>query len=436
MTNDYKLSLPAAILINVNIILGAGIFINTVELARRAGMFGFLAYGIIGILLLPLMLSIAHLIKQYPNGGFYTFASKEINTFAAFCSTWIYFSGKLASATLLIHTAATLFQGALAVLQPFNLFVIDGIILILFVLLNMLNIKTGRAIQMGIVTLKLIPVFFVIVTGIFFFNPNNFVIDMALLQNIPSTLPLVLFAVLGFEATCALSSQIQNPERNGPRAIFISYAIVICLVMLYQFFFYINIGPLLQLQKTYLSAFPALLATLFSSNLQVIHSLEILLYCAIATSALGGAYGIFFSNTWNLFILARNNHTFFSEVLTVHNRHFIPYMCIIIEGVVCVLYLLITKAAQIPLQQISALSSVVAYTISIYALYKAKKRVPSLPIYKGTISLAFFNCALLFAASMKSFITYGMMPLGIFATVCAIGIGMYWKTSAPSLSEL
>ena len=34
---EYKLSLPTAILININIMLGAGIFINTATLSHRAG---------------------------------------------------------------------------------------------------------------------------------------------------------------------------------------------------------------------------------------------------------------------------------------------------------------------------------------------------------------------------------------------------------------
>ena len=40
MTNEYKLSLPAAILININIMLGAGIFINTLNLAKFSASFG------------------------------------------------------------------------------------------------------------------------------------------------------------------------------------------------------------------------------------------------------------------------------------------------------------------------------------------------------------------------------------------------------------
>ncbi len=70
MLQTQKLSLPAAILININIMLGAGIFINTPDLAQRAGWLGFLAYALIGILMFPLILTIAELLRRHPTTGF------------------------------------------------------------------------------------------------------------------------------------------------------------------------------------------------------------------------------------------------------------------------------------------------------------------------------------------------------------------------------
>src|SRR5271169_2910080 len=98
MTKEHMLSLPTAILININIMLGVGIFINTAELAKRAGALGCLSYALVGILLLPLIICVAELVKLHPSGGFYIFARREINPFFGFLSAWIYFTGKLASA--------------------------------------------------------------------------------------------------------------------------------------------------------------------------------------------------------------------------------------------------------------------------------------------------------------------------------------------------
>lgn len=428
MASSNKLSLTAAILVCVNIMLGAGIFINTVELARRAGILGFVAYALIGVILLPLILSIAHLIELHPSGGFYTFAKQEINPFFGFMSTWSYFTGKLASATLLIHTSLLLLQDTIAILRWSNIFFLDGVVLTLFTLLNMLNIRTGRSIQIGIMTLKLIPVLFVIFVGLFFFNGTTINSSHALWAGLPSTLPLVLFAVLGFEAACSLSDQIEDPKRNGPRAIFISYGIVISLLMLYQFFFYASIGSALGAQENYLASFPSLLALLFNPSSITSTFLHALLYCTIASSALGGAYGILYSNNWNLYTLAKNNHTFFPRTLTSLNHNLIPYACVLVEGAICVLYFYVTKAQQIPLQQISALACTVAYTLSVLSLYQAKKRNPHISVHHWVPILGLINCIILLAACFKSILCNGTQPLFILGFIWLFGMIMYFTT--------
>src|SRR3990167_9920914 len=98
----HQLSLFSAVIINLNIIIGSGVFINTAELAKRAGIFGALCYALVGLLLFPLILSFAQLLQLYPGGGFYSFCETSLNPFFGFLSTWCYFTTKLSSATLII----------------------------------------------------------------------------------------------------------------------------------------------------------------------------------------------------------------------------------------------------------------------------------------------------------------------------------------------
>ncbi len=98
-----KLSLRSAIFINLNIILGTGIFINSVKLADHLGPWGALSYATVGIVLLPLILAMAHLVKIHKGGLlFYDYAA-GIHPFAGFMSQWCYFVGKLAACALGIH---------------------------------------------------------------------------------------------------------------------------------------------------------------------------------------------------------------------------------------------------------------------------------------------------------------------------------------------
>ncbi len=276
---EQKLSLSAAILINVNIMLGAGIFINTALLAQYAGALGFLAYGIVGLLLLPLIISIAALLKIHPSGGFYTFAQKELHPFAGFISSWSYIIGKLASATIMMHVSILLLQQLIPLLAHYNTLALDGIILAIFTGLNVLNMKTGSAIQTMFMVFKALPILFAILVGLFLFDGAYFTgIPPSLIGDglwragrtdfagVFAALPLVLYATMGFEAACSLSSKIENARKNAPLAIFISYGIVLTLVILYQFAFYSALGSSLAQVEDYREVFPALLTKFLPAN--------------------------------------------------------------------------------------------------------------------------------------------------------------------------
>src|SRR5947207_2039306 len=109
MSHRAKLSLPAAILINTNVMVGSGIFINTVLLAKNAGGLSPLSYALVGLLLLPLILSISKLARHHCGGNFYTYGS-NIHPTVGLLTAWCYFIGKLASCTLGIHVGVSLLQ--------------------------------------------------------------------------------------------------------------------------------------------------------------------------------------------------------------------------------------------------------------------------------------------------------------------------------------
>ena len=68
---EHKLSLRAAILLNMNIMIGSGIFISPSQIAAVAGNASFLAWPIVALLLLPLVLCTVQLSKMFPGcGGF------------------------------------------------------------------------------------------------------------------------------------------------------------------------------------------------------------------------------------------------------------------------------------------------------------------------------------------------------------------------------
>lgn len=426
MSTETKLSLPAAVLISLNIMMGGGIFINTVELAKRAGALSGFMYPLMGLLIAPLMLTIAALIRLHPAGGFYVFGEREINPFVGYVATWSYFVAKLASASLMIHVAISLISQIFpAVLSADSLLFYDLLILTFFIFLNTLNMKTGSRIQFGFLGFKLIPVLFVIATGIFYFAPTYAHTIPNLWEGIPSSLPLVLYATMGFEAICALSSQIQNPQRNGPRSIAISFATMMLLVFLFQFLFYATLGATLAQQNSFLDAFPALLLHIMPSMPHLGHILQIFFNLAIAISALGGCYGILYSNNWNLHILAQHKKIVGASWLSYLNTHGIPTVCLFIEWAICVGFLYWCAGQQVVLQQLAALGTAVTYCICVIALLRAfnKNYVTGWQKYVPYIALG--SCAVLIGTVVRNFCYGGIVPLFSFMLLIMAGLLLY-----------
>ncbi len=426
MTTEKKLSLPTAILINVNIMMGGGIFINTVELAKRTGLLSGFMYPLVGLLILPLIIAISRLIELHPSGGFYVFGQKEINPFVGFVSTWSYFIAKLASASLMIHVSMSLLTQifpALLSLGPVLFY--DILILTLFICLNLLNMQTGSRIQFGFLGFKLIPVLFVIGAGILLFSPSEIISLPILWDGIPGSLPFVLYAATGFEATCALSNKIQDGQKNGPRAVIISFAIMMALVFLFQFLFYTSLGNTLAQQASYLCAFPALLAKLFPASPGLALKFQAFFHLAIASSALGGCYGILYSNNWNLYILANHKIMRGWQLFTRLNKHAIPYLCLFAEWAFCILYLITTAGNQLILQPLAALGTTITYTLSVVALVYAYRKNHS-TLKKQLIPwAALASCTLFIAFCIRSLLLTGILPLIGFGTLLLFGLLIY-----------
>lgn len=433
--HSHKLSLWSAFLININVMFGTGVFINTVNLAKLAGSLGFLSYLFVALLILPLIFSIAALLRRHPSGGFYTYGAKDISPFAGFLSAWAYFTAKLASATLLIHVFSSLLRTIIPSLQIVNPLIFDMIIIGLFTWLNMLNMKTGTNIMYTFFILKVTPILFAVLSGIYLYKFWSIPPHTLLWPGIPSTIPLVLYAFTGFEACCSISRSIDNAEKNAPKAVLYSYLFVVFITIAYQFIFFATVGTTLMAQENFLGAFPTLLHTLFPFSQRLADHMVAIMHIALATSALGGSYGILFSNHWNLYALAQHNHTFFKNALTTLNRHYIPTMCVISEIALCILYLLLTGGNQIPLQQISVLGCTIAYTLSILGMLLVAQKGILIYINHWIVRLALGSCLLLISACIRNFIINGMHSLILFGALLMIGIGMFWWTSSRNNSN-
>lgn len=415
------LSLASAVLINVNIMLGSGIFINNVNLAQAAGPLSTLSYPLVGFLLIPLIAIFSLLLNYYPGATFYELGEKVHPVFG-FISSWGYFIGKLASSALSIHVSVATTQLLVPAIASINPLLIDVAILGIFILLNLFNVKTERPIQYLFVSLKSIPVFIVVGAAITLFNPVNLVVVEQSVMSLFSTIPFVIFGFAGFEASCSLSKNIKNPARNGPRAIIISFAIVLIAVTLFQLGLFAALGGQYMHFTTFQEPIRMIIANCFSGSLLVQNTLITAAFVGIASSALGASYSILYSNVWNLHTLAGYNVIPGAKRLRHCNRFSAPSLSILIAGLITFGYLIGSRGNNIPLQQISACATTLAYSVSVLSfLYLS---FGTLHKYRTIGILGVFSCLLFLLTTLMNAHKFGVLPYGILALGILIGLLM------------
>jgi amino acid transporter len=420
MVASRKLSLLTVILVNINIMIGTGIFINTTELAKRAGIFGSLSYALVALLLLPLVISISDLLRMYPGQGFFHFGARSIHPFVGFLSTWSYFFAKLGSATLGVHIFVSILQQVVPLFAVFSPLLCDAIIIIFLTILNTRNIQVMSNLQKGIAFAKAIPILVVIGIGLFLIKNGIPISTQVTLDSFVSSVPLVLFSLLGFEAVCSLSSRIENPELNGHRAVLISYGIVVVIYMIYQTLFYTVLGQNFLHFVDYKDAFPALLASAFHNQIMQSY-LSLLMYLFIAFSALSSSYSILFANQWNLHTLAIEKqfvgHRFFSFL----SQENVPIICALTEALFCLVFLFLTNGQQFVLQQLAAFGSTITYLLSTISLFVS---APALRT-RITAGLGIGSCALLLVTCVQNFMRNGQTTLLLFCVMLLFGSTFY-----------
>lgn len=426
MSSAKKLSLTSAILINLNVMIGAGVFINTYKLSADAGGTGFLLYPIVGILMIPLIAVIGKLVGYYPTGGLYAFA-KDYSPYLGFLSCWSYFFGKLASACVMITFATTMFQQLIPALQSTNPLLIKLAILGLFTLLNLQNMKVGIIIQTFFLSCKSIPLLFAIIAGVLYGDTSAITINFSAWQGMAMNIPLALYCLAGFETACSLSRNMENPSVNGPKAVYYSFSIIMALYGIFQAYVYMNSYHALGMMSSYDAIFPSICEKIFN-NPVVIHKISILLSFAMGSSALGGAYGILFSNPWNLFTLAEHQHTFAASTIKQLNKHHTPWIAVLAESIICLIFLYCNQGPLVPLQRTAALGIVIAYTISTFAYFKLMQRQHIQGRNLMIAYAAFATCMLFVTSCIVSFLETGLAPLMLFITILMSGTIMFIAT--------
>lgn len=239
MSKKQKIGLITATSLVVGNVIGAGIFLLPSSLARYGSIsiLGWL-FTATGALVLAKIFSNFSKIIVNKSGGPYTYSKAGFGDFIGFLVAWGYWIScwvSNAGLALAIVGALSFFFPALSTNPILTVSVGLGFVWF-FTWINSRGIKTSGKIQVVTTVLKLLPLAFVILVGVFFFDTDNFpgfnLTGESDFATIPVVAALTLYAFLGLESATIPAENVENPEKTIPKATMLGTIIVTLVYIL------------------------------------------------------------------------------------------------------------------------------------------------------------------------------------------------------------
>ncbi|MCB9492978.1 MAG: amino acid permease [Epsilonproteobacteria bacterium] len=417
MSAPRSISAFVGILICINTMVGAGVFINPMPLTQLAGSFSFLSYIVAALILLPLVLSVAQLAQQHPvSGGLYVYSAEYLHPIAGFMSGWGYFVGKTTTLAILAQTIVLFLQSRFNTLQNINTLLLVACFLFSLALLHVAGLRIGGFAQHFFTTLKAIPILFAIIAGSYFFMPDYFSLADFTPTGIIATIPLGIFPLTGFEIICAIGHLLKDPEHSIKRVIIWSFLLVALSYTIFQFCLFGALGWTLAASNK-----PLLLLGLQVCNFHpfLAHTINSMVFAAMV----GACFAVLSSNCWNLYTLAQHKHFPCDRFFTQLTHHHVPYVSVMAKATLGCLLLAISSN-QIALQNMSVFGQIVSHLLSACAAFAAvhqtakhasNKIIPLLGICSGLFVLSL--CLHKIFASGVSFSFLAIFALGLLSSI-------------------
>jgi basic amino acid/polyamine antiporter, APA family len=224
-SKPQKIGLITATSLVVGNMIGVGIFVLPAALAKYGSisLLGWV-FTAAGALILAKIFSNLSKIIVNKSGGPYTYSREGFGDFIGFLMAWGYWIscwvGNGAIAIAIVGALSFFFP----VLETNSFYSVSiGLSLIwFFTWINTRGIKESGMVQVVTTFLKLLPLAFVIIVGIFFFDFDNFpefnLTGETDFATFPVVAALTLYAFLGIECATIPAEDIENSEVVVPKA--------------------------------------------------------------------------------------------------------------------------------------------------------------------------------------------------------------------------
>lgn len=255
MKSSNKLNLFSFTMIVVGLVIGMGIFRTAATSAKDAGAPSvyFSAWIIGGIVALCGALTYAEIGSRYPvTGGYYKVFAKAYHPSIAFAINCLILVSNAAS----LSGVALIGSGYILKLIPgewndIHKALLSCVAIIIFYGINLRGLKMSSRAQNILMLIK-ITMLLVLIAALFFpqhYAPqltslpiNQSTGTMDWIKNLGISLVAVSFTYGGYQQTINFGSEVEKPNKNIPRGIFIGITIIILVYLLANLSYYNLVG--------------------------------------------------------------------------------------------------------------------------------------------------------------------------------------------------
>ena len=388
MKDRNKISFFAAVLMSINIMVGAGILVAVGPMTEIAGNLSFLGWPLTGLLLFPIIWGLSKTSQIFPGeGGFYHYCSSGISPLAGIIAHWVYLFGYMGAAASL----ATVLRNGLSDISGNDFienypFVFNFALVSFYTLINLIPVDKISKLQSIGTLLKITPFVGVISLMAFYYNPD-LTFNFSALNNISMTFSTAIFAYMGYEACCNVGGILRDGPQKVGSVVLTAFLITVSLyTLLHLGLLYIMGGENLAIHGAI--NFPNFLGL----SPTVGAAVQIGISFAILFSWTNSILSMSLGNITNIYTLAKNRLLLGSQLLSTVNRHQRPVYIVFMHGIALFVYITLIKDVDV-LFALTNLCVGIAMSLTMAAIFLTllkQKRYQQLVIP----FLSFGSCAM------------------------------------------
>jgi amino acid transporter len=284
---SHKIGVATATIVGMNAMIGAGVFTAPASLAAYVGPAVILVYIAVIFSVWCMALALARLAYLYPEtGSFYTYAKQWGGHWVGLMTGICYLLGPIIAMGLLSQTAGTY----LTRFFPCSSMTLGFCVLMGLIVLNMCGVILSEIGQIILIICTLFPLLAITLLCFMHSDLHNLIPFAPYgYGNIFKATRIVIFGFFGFECATSLFAIVDNPQRNVPRALTYSIALVGLIYTLFITSLILSV-PLASFQDP-LVPLSVILDGQFPGNYWLI----MLIHCSILSAMIGTIHSMVWS---------------------------------------------------------------------------------------------------------------------------------------------